>query len=289
MAAVLVFLFAPRFENTTGANPYVLAALFVVALYISVLVHEIAHVIAARHYRMPVASVTLHLLGGETAIVGESRKPSQEFWTSFVGPVASIAIGVVAWLVSQGMGEGNARNVVEAIAAVNILVGIVNLVPGLPLDGGRVFRALVWAVTGSESAGIKAAGWAGRAFAVVAVLVPAIWLLSDDENATSFDLILGILVGWFLWTGASHALKYADRTARLNHLDARALADVGAQTPLDAPSIPAGLHGVGLVRAMAETPSDVYRLVERDGTTYGSLRADRVDEAYREGDQSPTT
>ena len=290
MAAVLVFLFAPRFDTRdvlgAGTNPYLLAALFVVALYVSVLVHEIAHVVAARRYRMPVASVTLHLLGGETAIVGESRKPSQEFWTSVVGPLASLAIGAVAWLAARSMEPGNAHTVVEAVAVVNVLVGVINLVPGLPLDGGRVFRAIIWAATGSEAAGIKAAGWIGRVFAVLAVLVPIIWLATGNDEATSFDLVLGILIGWFLWTGASQALKGADRTARLNHLDARGLADVGTEPPADAPTLAADLHGVSLLRAMAAEPSDVYRLTENNGSTYGSLRADRVDEAYRAG-QTP--
>ena len=283
MAALLVYLFAPRFVNQTGTNAYVLAGLFVLALYISVLVHEIAHVILARHYRMPVASVTLHLLGGETAIEGESRKPAQEFWTSIVGPLASLAIGGVAWILARAMDDGNARTVMEAVATVNILVGAINLVPGLPLDGGRVFRAVIWAVTGNEATGIKAAAWAGRGFAVVAVAIPLMWLARGDEYVTSVDLVLGILIGWFLWTGASQALRGADRSARLNVLSARRLAEVGAEPPTDAPALPADLSGVALVRAMAASPSDVYRLTEADGSTYGLLRADRVDDAYRQG------
>lgn len=287
MAAVLVYLFGPRFADNsvigTDNFAYVLAALFVLALYISVLVHEIAHVILARHYRMPVASVTLHLLGGETAIEGESRTPAQEFWTSVVGPLTSLAIGAVAWVVARELPDGNAHTVMGAVAAVNFLVGLINLVPGLPLDGGRVFRALVWAATGHEDDGIKAAGWAGRLFAVIAVALPAYWLVQGDNSATAADLALGLLIGWFLWTGASHALRGADRTSRLNTLHARRLADVGTEPPPDAPSLSADLAGVALLRAMAATPSDVYRLTETDGRTFGQLRADRVDAAYREG------
>lgn len=283
MAVVLVYLFAPRFDNQSGTNPYALAALFVVALYISVLVHEIAHVILARRYRMSVASVTLHLLGGETAIEGESRTPAQEFWTTVVGPLASLAIGAVAWVVARGMADGNTHAVIQAIAAVNILVGAINLVPALPLDGGRVFRAIVWGLTGREAIGIKAAGWSGRIFAVLAVLIPVAWFLQNRESATPVDIALGLLIGWFLWTGASQALHGADRTARLNSLHARKLADVGTEPPAGAPSLFADLSGVALLRAMAVSPSNVYRLTEKDGSTYGQLRADRVDEAYRDG------
>jgi len=287
MAAALVFLFAPRFASNdtigTGTNPYALAALFVTALYVSVLVHEIAHVILARHYRMPVASVTLHLLGGETTIEGESRTPAQEFWTSIVGPLASLAIGGAAWMLSRVMEDGNAHTVIGAIAAVNILVGVINLVPGLPLDGGRVFRAIVWAATGREATGIKAAGWTGRLIAVIAVVLPIVWLLQGVRSTTTVDVALGLLIGWFLWTGASQALDGADRTARMNILHARSLADVGIEPPAGSPTLFVDLSGAALLRAMAATPSDVYRLTESDGSTYGQLRTDRVDQAYREG------
>lgn len=172
---------------------------------------------------------------------------------------------------------------IQAIAAVNILVGAINLVPALPLDGGRVFRAIVWGLTGREAIGIKAAGWSGRIFAVLAVLLPVAWFLQNKESATPVDIALGLLIGWFLWTGASQALHGADRTARLNSLHARKLADVGTEPPPEAPSLFADLSGVALLRAMSVSPSNVYRLTEKDGSTYGQLRADRVDEAYRDG------
>lgn len=288
MAVVLVSLFSSRFANTDmsggrESNAYGLAALFVLALYISVLVHEIAHVVIARAYRMPVASVTLHLLGGETAIEGESRTPGQEFWTSVIGPLASLAIGGIAALVARGLEPGNAHSIVASIAIVNILVAAFNMVPGLPLDGGRVFRALIWAVTRRESTGTKAAAWIGRAAAVIALVVPIMWLIRDQDSASAADAVIGILVAWFLWTGASHALRSADRDARLNTLRARALGEAGVEPPADAPALSADLIGVPLLRAMAAMPSDVYRLTETDGTTYGRLRAGDVDAAYRQG------
>lgn len=283
MAVVLISLFSSRFGDGQGSNAYGLAALFVVALYISVLIHEIAHVVVARGYRMPVASVTLHLLGGETAIEGESRTPGQEFWTSVMGPLASLAIGGVAALVAAGLGPGNAHAIVSSIAIVNILVAAFNLIPGLPLDGGRVFRALIWAITGRESTGTKSAAWIGRATAVIAVALPIMWLLRDRNSASVADAAVGLLVAWFLWTGASDALRNADRNARLNTLHARLIGEIGIEPPEDAPILSADLSGVALLRAMAATPSEVYRLTEQNGTTYGRLRADDVDAAYRQG------
>ncbi|MEO6471964.1 MAG: site-2 protease family protein [Aeromicrobium sp.] len=284
MAAVLISLFAPRFatNTNTNTNSYVLASLFVFALYASVLVHEIAHVVLARHYRMPVASITLHLLGGETAIEGESRGPAQEFWTSIVGPLASLGIGAIAWIIAGQLDTGDAHDVMSSIAAVNIVVAVFNLVPGLPLDGGRVLRSIVWGTSGNEATGTKAAGWLGRIFAVVVLIVPVLWLIRDQDSSAAADLIVGILVAWFLWTGAGHALRTADRSARLNKLNARTLGQAGVNPPVGSPPLPADLSGASLLRAMAGQPSDVYRLTENDGSTYGQLLADRVDDAYRE-------
>lgn len=285
MAAALVLMFAPRFRSTSGTNPYLLAALFVFALYVSVLIHEIGHLVVARRYRMVVASITLHLLGGETAIEGESRTPAQEFWTTVVGPMTSLAIGLLAWLIGRGLEPGEAHSVWMAIAAVNVLVAVFNLVPAFPLDGGRVFRALVWAVTGREAVGTKAAAWSGRVFAVVALVVPAVWLVFGNDAITPVDVAVGAIIAWFLWSGASEALRVADRSARLNALYARALAEAGVEPPADAPTLPADLNGIPLLRAMSQNPAEIYRLTEADGTTFGQLRAERVDDAYREGTQ----
>lgn len=282
MAVVLVGLFAPRFDNGTN-NSYVLAGLFVLALYVSVLIHELAHVWIARRYAMPVASITLHLLGGETAIEGESRTPGQEFWTSVSGPLASLAIGLVALLGSSTLTAGSSHAIVASIGWVNLLVAAFNLIPGLPLDGGRVFRAIIWAVTGDEATGTKTAAWIGRLFAVIAVAFPLYWMLTHNDSVGSVDIIVGILIAWFLWTGATQALRNADRSARLNSLYARSIGEAGVDAPADAPSLPADLHGIPLLRAMAATPSDVYQLTESDGTTFGRLLADRVDVAYRNG------
>ena len=103
MGAILVALFAQRFDDRTDSNPYVLATAFVLALYVSVLIHELAHVAVARRFRMRVHSVTLHLLGGETVIEGESRRPGQELAISIAGPLSSLAIGLACFAVEPAL------------------------------------------------------------------------------------------------------------------------------------------------------------------------------------------
>ncbi|MET1062350.1 MAG: site-2 protease family protein [Aeromicrobium sp.] len=280
MGAILVIVFAPRYEDRSGTSPYVLAAVFVVALYASVLVHEIAHVLAARAFGMRVDSVTLHLLGGETLIEGESRTPWQELATSIVGPLASLAIGLVSFALADSMAIGTGSDIVWSIGYVNIVVAVFNMLPGLPLDGGRVFKAIIWQVTGREETGTTVAGWIGRA-AAVAIVVLALTRLGSD-TASSVDLAISLLIAWFLWQGSSEALRHAGRSARINRLVARDIGFAGATPPPGAVPLPVDLRGAELLRAMAARPAEAYALVESDGTIFGVLTARAVDETYRE-------
>ena len=143
---------APRVEQVQpglGAGKYVAGLAFAVVLYLSVLLHEASHAVMARRYGFKVHSITLHFLGGMTAIEGESRTPRQEFGIAVVGPLTSLAVGAAAvglWFVTP---DGLLLMAVEGLAAANLLIGVLNLVPGLPLDGGRVLKAFVWRLTGS--------------------------------------------------------------------------------------------------------------------------------------------
>ena len=141
-------------------------------LYLSVLLHEASHAVMARRLGFPVGSITLHFLGGMTSIEGEARKPRQEFLIAVVGPLTSLAVGVVAlglWFITP---DGLLLVAVEGLAGANLLVGLLNLIPGLPLDGGRVLKSLVWQVSGNVHRGTIVAGWAGRVTAVAAMLWP---------------------------------------------------------------------------------------------------------------------
>lgn len=278
MGAVLVAVFAPRFDDRSG-NPYVLATIFVVALYVSVLVHELAHVAVARGFAMPVRSVTLHLLGGETLIEGESRTPWQELTTAIAGPIASAIIGLASLRVSEALDQGVTADVLWSVGYVNILVAIFNMLPGLPLDGGRVFCAIIWQLTGREPVGVRVAAWLGRA-AAVAIVVLAL-TRDHAERQYVVDLAVALLIGWFLWQGASDALRHAGHSVRVNRLVARTLAEAGAPPPAGAPNLPADLRGIALLRAMDAEPAAAYVLTEPDGSTYGVLRAAAVDQAFQ--------
>lgn len=204
MGALLILVFAPRFDRDGATTGYAAATLFVLGLYFSVFLHEVAHMIAARGYGMHVRSITLHLLGGETAIESPSRTPAQEFVIAVVGPLTSIALGVTCLYVNYG------NPVVAGLGWINLVVGVFNLLPGLPLDGGRALRALIWQVSGQPNAGTRVAAWAGRIIAIALVVVTLL-RVDFDGPTWSVDLAFAIFVAWFLWEGASHALSASRR------------------------------------------------------------------------------
>lgn len=227
VAGLIAVLVAPRIDQVEpdlGPLKYVAGLAFAVILYLSVLLHEASHAYVARHYGYRVTSITLHFLGGMTAIDSEARKARQEFWIAVVGPITSIAVGGAAvglWFVTP---DGLLLIAVEGLAGANLLVGVLNLVPGLPLDGGRVLKAAVWGATGDAHRGAIVAGWTGRVVAALVLLWPVAQqeLLGVDPDI--IDFILAFVVAMFLWTGATAAINAARIRRRFPVLVARNLA-----------------------------------------------------------------
>lgn len=280
MGILLVIVFAPQFESMgAGPNPYLTAGVFVVALYLSVLLHEVAHWMVARWFGMEVSAVELHLLGGETRIGGDSRHPWQEFTTSFVGPLASVLLGLASFWAAQGT-EGVAHAILWSLGFINLLIAAFNMLPGLPLDGGRVLRSFIWAITGSEARGVRVAGWIGRGAAVLLLVVAVFTMFGEGVFAIGRGLLV-LAVALFLWQGASAALKHGVIMARVSALNARRLMQ-DETPPTGAVPISDELVGRALLVAMAENPADAYALVDADGAVVGTLFSESVDRAYRE-------
>jgi Zn-dependent protease len=238
VAGLIAFIVAPRIEASSpgiGAWKYVAGFAFAVILYLSVLLHEASHAVMARRLGFPVGSITLHFLGGMTSIEGEARKPRQEFLIAVVGPLTSLAVGVVAlglWFVTP---DGLLLVAVEGLAGANLLVGLLNLIPGLPLDGGRVLKSLVWRISGNVHRGTIVAGWAGRVTAVAAMLWPVLQSRVTGVEPTILDFLLAFVVAAFLWSGATAAMSAARLRSRLPQLVARRLARRTLAVPGDLP------------------------------------------------------
>lgn len=247
VAALITWIFGSQLERILpelGPARYLVSLFFAVAFYASVLVHELAHTIAALRFRLPVRRIQLQFFGGVSEIEKESETPGREFVLAFVGPLLSLVLAGVFYAAMQGVRPGTVPGVLVAgLMISNLIVAAFNLLPGLPLDGGRMLRAVVWKVTGRPMTGTVAAAWTGRALAV-AVLVGLPLLtysggvddgLDGGLNSLT-DALLAAVLAAIIWTGAGNALRMARLRERLPELRARSLTrravPVGADTPL---------------------------------------------------------
>jgi Zn-dependent protease/CBS domain-containing protein len=227
VAFLIAILVAPQVEAEApglGALKYVAGVAFAVLLYLSVLVHEASHAIAARHYGLPVRSISIHFLGGATEIGAEAKTPRAEFVIAVVGPLTSLAVGLVSLGLYQLLPGGLLQMAVRGLAFANLVVGVLNLVPGLPLDGGRVLRAAVWKLGKDPLRATVVAAWGGRVAAGLALCWPLFQQEALGVPATLGDYLMAGVIGAFLWSGASASLVQARLRRRLPTLRARQLA-----------------------------------------------------------------
>jgi Zn-dependent protease/CBS domain-containing protein len=272
IAALISLLMAPAVENVQpgmGGWRYLAGLAFAVLLYLSVLLHEMSHALMAKRYGLPVRSITLHFLGGVTEIDGEPDTPGREFGVSVVGPVTSIAVGLLFLALFPVMPGGLLKLAVGALAGANLIVGVLNLVPGLPLDGGRVLRAAVWKATGNPHRATIVAGWGGRLAAVGALAYPFVAEAVTGKPSPLTDLVLLIVIAAFLWSGATSAIVSAKVRQRLPSLRARALARRTLTVPHDLPLAEA-------VRRAQEERAGSIVVLDPDGSPSGIVNESAV-------------
>jgi len=178
----------------------ILAALF---LFVSVLLHELSHSLVARARGLPVNSIVLFIFGGVSNIEQEPRRPGVEFQMAFVGPLTSLVLGGISYLLLLAIGQGRSplAAILAYLAISNVLLGIFNLLPGFPLDGGRVLRSILWATSGSLKTATRIATLVGQVVAYLLILF-GIWLLFSGSFLSG--LWLGF-IGWFLLNGSQAA------------------------------------------------------------------------------------
>ena len=189
-----------------GGGVYLLAGVLTAALFfLSILAHELSHSIVSRRFGRPVRSITLFFFGGATELQGEPRWPREELLMALAGPATSlVSAGLFGalWLVSRGR-----LDLVHAItgwlAWINLVLGVFNLVPGFPLDGGRVFRAIVWSVTGDPRRATRIAAGVGR-YIGLALIGWGVWSVFGGDWANGLWIAL---IGWFLHSAAAASMQ----------------------------------------------------------------------------------
>ena len=200
------------------------AAVTALLFFVSILAHELGHSVVAIRRGVPVESITLFIFGGLAQMGGDAERADDEFWIAIAGPAVSAALALIFGglaLVTAGWYEP-VSVVMGWLAFINLVVAIFNLIPGFPLDGGRVFRALVWKFTGDPRRAVDAAVWGGRMVAYL-LFGFGFWNLLVIGNLIGGVWIM--LIGWFLLTMAEGQGRMYEMRERLVDVQARDLAD----------------------------------------------------------------
>jgi Zn-dependent protease/CBS domain-containing protein len=164
-------------------------------LFVSVFLHELGHAVVARAHGIPVSSITLHIFGGVSSLEREPDRPGTEFKVAIVGPIVSFVLGGLAYLGARlATAQPGLAAVLTYLAIVNIVVGAFNLVPGFPLDGGRLLRALLWKAKGSLRWATEIATGAGSVVAFVLIGLGVLRALSGQFLGGLWLVLIGMFL-----------------------------------------------------------------------------------------------
>jgi Zn-dependent protease len=223
-----------QFQSWPAAQYWIVGALTAVLMFASVLLHELGHSVVAMRYKIPVRSITLFIFGGVAQIGAEPPSARAEFWIALAGPAVSFGLAVFFTLLQAVSGIFSPLlALVTYLAYINGMLALFNLIPGFPLDGGRIFRAIVWGVTHNLRRATLIAANVGRVVAFLFIFAGVWQILSGD-----FGNGLWIaFIGWFLENAASAQVQeqtthdlLADR--KVAEVMSRSYADIPADATL---------------------------------------------------------
>jgi Zn-dependent protease len=205
---VLVFLtwslasrWFPQFLTGLPSSTYwIIGFISALLLFVCVLIHELAHAMVARVHGLTVRGITLFLFGGIAQIDQEMKRPSVEFQVAIAGPIVSFLLASVAFLLALPLWGRSAPGVAVLVylATTNLLVGLFNLIPGYPLDGGRVLHAIIWKITGNIQRSIRMASLVGQGCGYLLILLG----LAEFFIGNAIGGLWTALIGWFLLSAA---------------------------------------------------------------------------------------
>jgi len=221
--------FTAQHPSWSPAQHWMLGVITSLLFFGSVMFHELSHSLVAKHYKIPVASITLFVFGGLARIGREPSSARQEFNIAIAGPISSFFLSAVFYFV--GRYSGNLEMVGATsrwLAEINFILAAFNLAPGFPLDGGRVLRSIAWRITGDFSKAARIASRTGQLFAYVMIFA-GIWIALQGNW---FGGLWWVFIGWFLLSAAQES--YAQVAIR-NTLAGINAADIMSQ---DVPTMP---------------------------------------------------
>jgi Zn-dependent protease/CBS domain-containing protein len=215
---------AALFPALGPVAPWLLGLLAALLLFASVLAHELGHSWVAIKQGIGVKSISLFLFGGLANLERESKTPAEAFWVAIAGPLVSIFLAGLLTVIGVGAAlTGPAAAIVQLLASINLALALFNLIPGLPLDGGNILKAIVWKITGNPYKGVIFASRVGQIIGWIAIATGI------------FGNIWNLVIGWFLLQNAGQSAQYATVQNELAGLTA-----ADALTP-ESPIVPENL------------------------------------------------
>src|SRR5438132_11271370 len=228
IAVLIVFSLAGQFTATNrqwGSNViWGLAILTALLFFAAIVIHELSHAAIAKTRGLPVRSITLFALGGVAQIEKEASDAKTEFWMGIAGPITSALIGLICLGIAAGIGWNPSNHHQSPWAAmlgwlgvINLALAVFNMVPGFPLDGGRVLRASIWWITGDASRATRIATGVGQLIALGFI----IFGLFRFFNGAGFGGLWLTFIGWFLLDAARSSYAQFETIERLRGVRVR--------------------------------------------------------------------
>lgn len=236
MGGLIVFIVGPVTAQSHGPLVgYGVAVIYALALLASVLAHEAAHAVAARTFGHTVHRVVADLWGGHTAFEASRATPMTAAAIAVVGPLANAVIGIICLGLSAVLGSGLTASVFGGVALVNGALAVLNMLPGLPLDGGQVVESIVWGITKDQGRARVVAGMLGRGLVIVIVVAVIGVPLLRGQSPQLSTVLWTALIAAFLWSGATAAIANGRALSHLSGLDVAALLEPAAAIGQDQP------------------------------------------------------
>ena len=279
VVALVVWVFSAQFRGAYGLpTAVVMATAFAVLFFATILAHELAHALEARHRDIEVKSVTLFLFGGVTEMHAHSQTPRDEFVIAAVGPWVSLLAGAVFGLIATWAGDVLPADIAAPVSEVagllgwwNLLLALFNIIPGAPLDGGRVLRAALWWMLGDRLRALRISVRAGQALGL-ALIAFGLWSFVRTPQAFVASLLFAVM-GGFLFNAARTELRHAELDAALT---GRTVAELLGQLPL---ALPADQPLAGLDVARWARGAELIPVV-RDGDLIGVIETNSLSALY---------